>query len=71
MKPTKLRITKKILESNKDLKLVSVVDYDPEISCRVYYQGRLIGYSTFTGRVELLRGYAKYKHLFKVLDVAS
>ena len=71
MKPTKLRLTKTILEKTPGLKVSPIVDHDPEIYGRVYHQGVLIGYVTFTGRVELLRGMARHKTLFKILDKAA
>lgn len=64
MKKTKLKLTNEILEKTPGLKLISVVDYDPEISSRIYYDGILIGHCTFTGRVELLRMKKHHKDLF-------
>ena len=71
MKPTKLRLTSSILEETPRLKVIPVVDHDPEIYGRMYHQGVLIGHVTFTGRVELLRGMSRHKVLFKILDKAS
>ena len=71
MKPTKLRLTSSILEKTPGLKISPIVDHDPEIYGRVHYQGVLIGYVTFTGRVELLRGQSRHKVLFKILDKAT
>ena len=71
MKPTKLRLTSSTLESFPGLKVSPIVDHDPEIYGRVYHQGVLIGYVTFTGRVELLRGMSRHKNLFKVLGKAT
>ena len=71
MKPTKLRLTSLILEKTPGLKVRPIVDHDPEIYGRVHYQGVLIGYVTYTGRVELLRGMAQHKTLFKILDKAT
>ena len=71
MKPTKLRLTASILEKTPRLKVTPIVDHDPEIYGRVYHQGVLIGYVTFTGRVELLRGISCHKNLFKILDKAT
>ena len=68
MKPTKLRLTSSILEKTPGLKVSPIVDHDPEIYGRVYFDGVLIGYVTFTGRVELLRGMSCHKVLFKILD---
>ena len=68
MKPTRLRLTSSILEKTPGLKVNPIVDHDPEIYGRVYHQGVLIGYVTFTGRVELLRGMSCHKGLFKILD---
>ena len=64
VKPTKLRLTKKVLDKTPGLKLISVIDYDPEITSKVYYNGILIGYCTYTGRVELLRMKKYHKDLF-------
>ena len=71
MKPTKLRLTSSILENIPELKVTPIVDHDPEIYGRVYHKGVLIGHTTFTGRVELLRGMSRHKVLFKILDKAS
>ena len=71
MKPTKLRLTSSILEKAPGLKVTPIIDHDPEVYGRVYHQGVLIGYVTFTGRVELLRGMARHKTLFKILDKAA
>ena len=71
MKPTKLRLTSSILEKTPGLKVSPIIDHDPEIYGRVYHQGVLIGYVTFTGRVELLRGKSHHKTLFKILDKAA
>ena len=71
MKPTRLRLTYSILEKTPGLKVTPIVDHDPEIYGRVYHQGVLIGYVTFTGRVELLRGMSHHKTLFKILDKAA
>ena len=71
MKPTKLRLSKKILEETPGLKVIPIVDHDPEVYGRVYHQGVLIGHTTFTGRVELLRGMSRHKVLFKILDKAA
>ena len=71
MKPTKLRLTASILEKTPGLEVKPIVDHDPEIYGRVYHQGVLIGYVTFTGRVELLRGISCHKNLFKILDKAT
>ena len=71
MKPTKLRLTSSILEKIPGLKVNPIVDHDPEIYGRVYFDGILIGYVTFTGRVELLRGMSCHKSLFKILDKAT
>ena len=68
MKPTKLRLTSSTLEKTPGLKVNPIVDHDPEIYGRVYYQGVLIGHVTYTGRVELLHGMARHKTLFKILD---
>lgn len=68
MKPTKLRLTSSILEKTPGLKVSPIVDHDPEIYGRVYFDGVLIGHVTFTGRVELLRGQSRHKALFKILD---
>ena len=70
MKPTKLRLTSLILEKTPGLKVTPIVDHDPEIYGRVYFDGKLIGHVTFTGRVELLRGKSHHKTLFKILDKA-
>ena len=70
MKPTKLRLTASTLEETPGLKVTPIIDHDPEIFGRVYHQGVLIGYVTFTGRVELLRGMSCHKGLFKILDKA-
>lgn len=56
MRPTKLRLTQLILEKTPGLKVIPIVDHNPEIYGRVYHKGVLIGHTTFTGRVELLRG---------------
>ena len=64
MKKTKLKLTREVLEKTPGLKLISVVDYDPEITSKVYYNGILIGYCTYTGRVELLRMKKHHKDLF-------
>ena len=71
MKPTRLRLTSLTLEKTPGLKVTPIVDHDPEIYGRVYYQGVLIGYVTYTGRVELLRGMSRHKTLFKILDKAT
>lgn len=71
MKATRLRLTSLILEKTPGLKVTPIVDHDPEIFGRVYHQGVLIGYVTFTGRVELLRGMSRHKGLFKILDKAA
>ena len=71
MKPTKLRLTSSILEKAPGLKVTPITDHDPEIYGRVYHQGVLIGYVTYTGRVELLRGQSRHKVLFKILDKAT
>ena len=71
MKPTKLRLTSSVLEKTPGLKVNPIVDHDPEIYGRVYYQGVLIGYVTCTGRVELLRRQSRHKVLFKILDKAT
>ena len=71
MKPTKLRLTSSILEKTPGLKVTPIVDHDPEIYGRVYFDGVLIGYVTYTGRVELLRGMSRHKVLFKILDKAT
>lgn len=71
MKPTKLRLTASILEKTPGLKVNPIVDHDPETYGRVYSDGILIGYVTYTGRVELLRGMSRHKNLFKVLDKAT
>lgn len=71
MKPTKLRLTSSTLEKTPGLKVTPIIDHDPEIFGRVYHNGILIGYVTFTGRVELLRGMSRHKGLFKILDKAS
>ena len=71
MKPTKLRLTASTLEKTPGLKVTPIVDHDPEIYGRVYFDGVLIGHVTFTGRVELLRGMAQHKALFKILDKAT
>ena len=71
MKPTKLRLTASTLEKIPGLKVTPIVDHDPEIFGRVYHQGVLIGHVTYTGRVELLRGMAHHKALFKILDKAT
>lgn len=71
MKPTRLRLTSLILEKTPGLKVNPIVDHDPEIYGRVYFDGVLIGYVTFTGRVELLRGQSRHKVLFKILDKAA
>ena len=71
MKATRLRLTSLILEKTPGLKVTPIVDHDPEIFGRVYHNGILIGYVTFTGRVELLRGMSRHKGLFKILDKAA
>ena len=71
MKPTKLRLTSSILEKTPGLKVTPIIDHDPEIYGRVYFDGILIGHVTFTGRVELLRGKSHHKILFKILDKAA
>ena len=71
MKPTKLRLTKLILEKTPGLKVSPIIDHDPEVYGRVYHEGVLIGHTTFTGRVELLRGMSHHKVLFKILDKAA
>ena len=71
MKPTKLRLTASTLEKTPGLKVTPIVDHDPEIYGRVYFDGKLIGHVTYTGRVELLRGMSCHKNLFKVLDKAT
>ena len=71
MKPTRLRLTASTLESFPGLKVTPIVDHDPEIYGRVYHQGVLIGYVTYAGRVELLRGMSRHKVLFKILDKAT
>ena len=71
MKPTKLRLTSLILEKTPGLKVSPIIDHDPEIYGRVHFDGILIGYVTFTGRVELLRGQSRHKVLFKILDKAT
>ena len=71
MKPTKLRLTSSILEKTPGLKVTPIVDHDPEIYGRVYFDGVLIGHVTYTGRVELLRGMSHHKALFKILDKAT
>ena len=71
MKPTKLRLTSSILEKAPGLKLTPIVDHDPEIYGRMYFDGVLIGHVTYTGRVELLRGMSRHKVLFKILDKAT
>ena len=71
MKPTKLRLTASTLEETPVLKVSPIVDHDPEIYGRVYFDGVLIGHVTFTGRVELLRGQSRHKVLFKILDKAT
>ena len=71
MKPTKLRLTASTLEETPGLEVKPIVDHDPEIFGRVYRQGVLIGYVTFTGRVELLRGKSHHKTWFKILDKAT
>ena len=71
MKPTKLRLTSLILEKTPGLKVSPIVDHDPEIYGRVYFDEVLIGHVTYTGRVELLRGQSRHKVLFKILDKAT
>ena len=71
MKPTKLRLTASTLEETPGLKVNPIADHDPEIYGRVYHQGVLIGYVTYTGRVELLRVMSCHKGLFKILDKAT
>lgn len=71
MKPTKLRLTTSTLEFPPGLKVTPIVDHDPEIYGRVYFDGVLIGYVTYTGRVKLLRGQSRHKVLFKILDKAT
>ena len=71
MKPTKLRLTASTLEKTPGLKVSPIVDHDPEIYGRVYFDGVLIGHVTYTGRVELLRGISYHKNLFKILDKAT
>ena len=71
MKPTKLRLTASTLEETPGLKVTPIVDHDPEIYGRVYFDGVLIGHVTYTGRVELLRGQSRHKVLFKILDKAT
>ena len=71
MKPTRLRLTSLILEKTPGLKVNPIVDHDPEIYGRVYFDGILIGYVTYTGRVELLRGMSCHKGLFKILGKAT
>ena len=71
MKPTKLRLTASTLEETPGLKVNPIVDHDPEIYGRVYFDGVLIGHVTYTGRVELLRGQSRHKVLFKILDKAT
>ena len=71
MKPTKLRLTSSILEKTPGLKVSPIVDHDPEIYGRMYFDGVLIGHVTYTGRVELLRGMSHHKTLFKILDKAT
>ena len=71
MKPTKLRLTASTLEETPGLKVNPIVDHDPEIYGRVYFDGILIGHVTYTGRVELLRGMSHHKVLFKILDKAA
>ena len=70
-KPTKLRLTSSILEKTPGLEVKPIVDHDPEIYGRVYFDGVLIGHVTYTGRVELLRGQSRHKVLFKILDKAT
>ena len=71
MKPTKLRLTSSTLEKTTGLKVNPIIDHDPEIYGRVYFDGILIGHVTYTGRVELLRGQSRHKVLFKILDKAT
>lgn len=71
MKPTKLRLTASTLEETPGLKVTPIIDHDPEIYGRMYFDGVLIGYVTYTGRVELLRGMSCHKGLFKILDKAT
>lgn len=71
MKATRLRLTSSTLEKTPGLEVNPIVDHDPEIYGRVYFDGVLIGYVTFTGRVELLRGMSRHKGLFKILDKAA
>ena len=71
MKPTKLRLTASTLEETPGLKVTPIIDHDPEIYGRVYFDGVLIGHVTYTGRVELLRGQSRHKVLFKILDKAT
>ena len=71
MKATRLRLTSSALEKTPGLEVTPIVDHDPEIFGRVYFDGILIGYVTFTGRVELLRGMSRHKGLFKILDKAA
>ena len=71
MKPTKLRLTASTLEETPGLKVTPIIDHDPEIYGRVYFDGKLIGHVTYTGRVELLRGMSRHKTLFKILDKAT
>ena len=71
MKPTKLRLTASTLEKTPGLKVTPIIDHDPEIYGRVYFDGKLIGHVTYTGRVELLRGMSCHKGLFKILDKAT
>ena len=71
MKPTKLRLTPSTLEKTPGLKVSPIIDHDPEIFGRVYFDVILIGHVTYTGRVELLRGQSRHKVLFKILDKAA
>ena len=71
MKPTRLLLTASTLEETPGLKVNPIVDHDPEIYGRVYFDGVLIGHVTYTGRVELLRGQSRHKVLFKILDKAT
>lgn len=71
MKPTKLRLTASTLEETPGLKVTPIIDHDPEIYGRMYFDGVLIGHVTYTGRVELLRGMSRHKALFKILDKAT
>ena len=71
MKPTKLRLTASTLEKTPGLKVTPIIDHDPEIYGRMYFDGVLIGHVTYTGRVELLRGMSCHKGLFKILDKAT